>query len=390
MREGWTYKKLGDVCESELGKTLNSAKDKGELHPYLCAVNVLWDKIDISSLKETKFEDSELERYSVKQGDLLVCEGGDIGRAAIWDKDYPILYQNALHRLRFSENILPRFCLMYLMNLKEKGDLDAKYGKGVTIKHLVKSSLLSIPIPVPPLSEQERIVSELDLLSSIIEKKKAQLKEYDKLAQSIFYDMFGDPVTNEKGWEVKRLEDVCYHITDGDHMPPPKSEKGIPFLTIANIDKDTRNLDFSNSFFVPQEYYDNLKEERKARINDLLYTVTGSYGIPVIIRTTRPFCFQRHIALIRPNQEKVLTMFLFNWALCPSVKNEADKVATGIAQKTVGLNSLRQFVVPLPPLSLQQSFASKIEAIERQKALVQQSIVEMQTMFDYTMDKYFG
>ena len=390
MREGWTYKKLGDVCESELGKTLNSAKDKGELHPYLCAVNVLWDKIDISSLKETKFEDSELERYSVKQGDLLVCEGGDIGRAAIWDKDYPILYQNALHRLRFSENILPRFCLMYLMNLKEKGDLDAKYGKGVTIKHLVKSSLLSIPIPVPPLSEQERIVSELDLLSSIIEKKKAQLKEYDKLAQSIFYDMFGDPVTNEKGWEVKRLEDVCYHITDGDHMPPPKSEKGIPFLTIANIDKDTRNLDFSNSFFVPQEYYDNLKEERKARINDLLYTVTGSYGIPVIIRTTRPFCFQRHIALIRPNQEKVLTMFLFNWALCPSVKNEADKVATGIAQKTVGLNSLRQFVVPLPPLSLQQSFASKIEAIERQKALVQQSIVETQTMFDYTMDKYFG
>ncbi|MBQ3629279.1 MAG: restriction endonuclease subunit S [Bacteroidaceae bacterium] len=390
MREGWTYKKLGDVCESELGKTLNSAKDKGELHPYLCAVNVLWDKIDISSLKETKFEDSELERYSVKQGDLLVCEGGDIGRAAIWDKDYPILYQNALHRLRFSENILPRFCLMYLMNLKEKGDLDAKYGKGVTIKHLVKSSLLSIPIPIPPLSEQERIVSELDLLSSIIEKKKAQLKEYDKLAQSIFYDMFGDPVTNEKGWEVKRLEDVCYHITDGDHMPPPKSEKGIPFLTIANIDKDTRNLDFSNSFFVPQEYYDNLKEERKARINDLLYTVTGSYGIPVIIRTTRPFCFQRHIALIRPNQEKVLTMFLFNWALCPSVKNEADKVATGIAQKTVGLNSLRQFVVPLPPLSLQQSFASKIEAIERQKALVQQSIVETKTMFDYTMDKYFG
>jgi len=390
MREGWTYKKLGDVCESELGKTLNSAKDKGELHPYLCAVNVLWDKIDISSLKETKFEDSELERYSVKQGDLLVCEGGDIGRAAIWDKDYPILYQNALHRLRFSENILPRFCLMYLMNLKEKGDLDAKYGKGVTIKHLVKSSLLSIPIPVPPLSEQEHIVSELDLLSSIIEKKNAQLKEYDKLAQSIFYDMFGDPMTNEKGWEVKRLEDVCYHITDGDHMPPPKSEKGIPFLTIANIDKDTRNLDFSNSFFVPQEYYDNLKEERKARINDLLYTVTGSYGIPVIIRTTRPFCFQRHIALIRPNQEKVLTMFLFNWALCPSVKNEADKVATGIAQKTVGLNSLRQFVVPLPPLSLQQSFASKIEAIERQKALVQQSIVETQTMFDYTMDKYFG
>ena len=173
-------------------------------------------------------------------------------------------------------------------------------------------------------------------------------------------------------------------------MPPPKSDKGIPFLTIANIDKDKKILDFSNTFFVPQEYYENLKEERKAIVNDMLYTVTGSYGIPVIIRTTRPFCFQRHIALIRPNQEKVLTAFLFNWALCPSVKEEADKVATGIAQKTVGLNSLRQFVVPLPPLPLQQSFASKIETIERQKALVRQSITEAETLFNSRMDYWFS
>ena len=173
-------------------------------------------------------------------------------------------------------------------------------------------------------------------------------------------------------------------------MPPPKSDEGIPFLTISNVNKDKRELDFSNTFFVPREYYDNLKDERKARINDLLYTVTGSYGIPVIVRSSRPFCFQRHIALLRPIQETVLTSFLFNWALCPSVKEEADNVATGIAQKTVGLNSLRQFSVILPPLSVQQEFAEKVESIERQKALIRQSIDEVQTMFDYTMDKYFG
>ena len=390
MKEGWTYKKLGEVCESELGKTLNSAKDTGKLYPYLCAVNVLWDRIDTSSLKETRFEETELERYSVKKGDLLICEGGDIGRAAIWNKEQPIQYQNALHRVRFNDEVLPRFCLMYLRCLKEKGILDGRYGKGVTIKHLVKSSLLSIPIPVPPLAEQERIVAELDLLSGVIEKKKEQLKAYGQLAQSIFYSMFGDPIDNPKGWETKKLRDVCHHITDGDHMPPPKSDNGIPFLTISNVNKDKQELDFSNTFFVPQEYYDNLKDERKARINDMLYTVTGSYGIPVIVRTSRPFCFQRHIALLKPIQEKVLTSFLFYWALCPSIKEEADSVATGIAQKTVGLNSLRQFNVILPSLSLQQEFAEKVETIERQKALVQQSIDETQTMFDYTMDKYFG
>ena len=109
-------------------------------------------------------------------------------------------------------------------------------------------------------------------------------------------------------WKEYRLDEVCKSIADGDHMPPPKVKRGIPFVTISNI-KDNR-LDLSDTYFVPQEYYDNLKDDRKARINDMLYTVTGSYGIPVIVRTSRPFCFQRHIALLKPIQEKVLTSFL--------------------------------------------------------------------------------
>ena len=130
---------------------MNQSKDKGALLPYLCSVNVLWDKFDFSTLKETRFEDSELERYSVKKGDLLICEGGDIGRAAIWNYDRVIQYQNALHRVRLKDSVLSRFLLLYLKHLKDSGELDSRYGKGVTIKHLVKSSLLSIPIPIPPL-----------------------------------------------------------------------------------------------------------------------------------------------------------------------------------------------------------------------------------------------
>ena len=107
MKQGWEIKKLGEVCESDLGKTLNQSKDTGELHPYLCAINILWDKIDFSTIKQTKFEESELERYSVRKGDLLICEGGDIGRAAIWNKDEAMLYQNALHRVRFDGSVVP-------------------------------------------------------------------------------------------------------------------------------------------------------------------------------------------------------------------------------------------------------------------------------------------
>lgn len=389
MREGWTYKKLGEVCESDLGKTLNSSKDTGEMRPYLCAINILWDKIDFTTLKQTRFEESELERYTVRKGDLLICEGGEIGRAAIWDKDYSIQYQNALHRVRFTDGVAPRFCLYFFMHLKKSGILDGRYGKGVTIKHLVKSSLMSIPIPVAPIENQLSIVAELDKINELISLKKAQLSDLDSLAQIIFYDMFGDPIENEKGWEVKKLEDVCETITDGDHMPPPKSENGIPFITISDINKETREIDFNNTFYVPQDYYDGLKEERKAQVNDLLYTVTGSYGIPVVVKSSMPFCFQRHIALIRPIQEKLLTIFLCWWVLCPSVKGEADRVATGIAQKTVGLNSIRQFSIILPPLPLQQEFAKRIELIEQQKAQISSTIKDLETLLASRMQYWF-
>ena len=244
-------------------------------------------------------------------------------------------------------------------------------------------------IPLPPLSTQLAIVSELDKINELIRLKKEQLKDFDNLAQSLFYEMFGDPVENEKGWEVKKLGEICTDITDGDHMPPPKSESGIPFITISDIDKDTRCLNFENTFYVPEDYYNNLKENRKPQKGDLLYTVTGSYGIPVIVKTDKKFCFQRHIALLRPNKEILSTIFLCYWVLSDGVKFMADKVATGIAQKTVGLNSIRKFSCILPPLPLQQLFAQRIEQIEREKSEVQKSIQDLETLLASRMQYWF-
>ena len=249
--------------------------------------------------------------------------------------------------------------------------------------------LKEIQIPLPPKSTQLSIVSELDKINELIRLKKEQLKDYDNLAQSIFYEMFGDPVENEKKWEVKRLGEVCVKITDGDHMPPPKSESGIPFLTISDINKETRELDFSNTYFVPIEYYNNLKEERKAKLNDVLYTVTGSYGIPVIVKDERQFCFQRHIALIRPQKEVLSTYFLCYWVLSAAVKSIADKVATGIAQKTVGLNSIRRFEIIIPPLPLQHLFAQRIKQIEHQKSEVAKAITDLETLLASRMQHWF-
>jgi len=378
MKEGWEYKKLGEVCQSDLGKTLNQSKDTGDLYPYLCAVNILWDKIDLSTLKQTRFEKTELERYSVRKGDLLVCEGGDIGRAAIWDRDEIIQYQNALHRIRFNGEILPRFCLLYLRNLKQKGILDHKYGKGVTILHLVKSSLLSIPIPIPSTSEQQQIVSELDLLSGVIEKQKAQLEELDKLAQSIFYDMFGDPVTNEKGWENKKVGEIA---------------------TFYNGKAHEKVIDDNGDYILVNAKFIASKGEVIKRTNHQLFPLYKNDIVMVmsdvphgkalascyLIEKDNQYSLNQRICAFR--KYKANPVFLFNVLNRNSYYLRFDD---GNGQTNMRKNEVTNCPIPLPPLSLQQEFAAKVEAIEAMKAKVRQSLKEAETLFNERMDYYFN
>jgi type I restriction enzyme S subunit len=129
-------------------------------------------------------------------------------------------------------------------------------------------------------------------------------------------------------------------------MPPPKVENGIPFITISNINKENYQIDFSNTFKVPDEYYLKIKDNRRPQKGDVLYTVTGSYGIPVIIEENKKFCFQRHIGLIRPKVE-LKSKLLYYWILSPQAKKQADSTATGTAQKTVSLKALRNFMFPI-------------------------------------------
>ena len=167
--DSWEWVHLDNIAISDLGKTLDKAKNTGNFQPYLCSINVYWNGIDLSKVKEARFEDSELPKYLLKKGDLLICEGGEVGRCCVWDKDIPMYYQNALHRVRFYGNINPHYfkCLMELY--KGIGIIEA-HSKGVTIKHLVQKALNSIYFPLPPLSEQHRIVSKIEELLPYIER----------------------------------------------------------------------------------------------------------------------------------------------------------------------------------------------------------------------------
>ena len=158
-------------------------------------------------------------------------------------------------------------------------------------------------------------------------------------------------------WKKVKLKDCCHSISDGDHLPPPKSKSGIPFITIANIDV-TNHIDFGNTMFVPFEYYDNLNDIRKARCNDILYSVVGSFGKPVLIKENIPFAFQRHIAILRPNNEIAESRFLYYIMLSRDFYMQADTVAIGAAQRTISLTALRNMEVELPPMETQHRIAT--------------------------------
>ena len=377
MREGWEYKKLGEVASSELGKTLNKSKDTGKLYPYICAVNVLWDMIDLTILKHAFFEKEEIDRYSVRKGDLLVCEGGDTGRSAIWEKEEPVLYQNALHRVRFTTEMEARFAMYCLWHLKNNGQIDQKYSKGVTIKHLVKSSLLSIELPVPPLSTQQSIVSELDKINELIRLKKEQLKDYYNLAQSIFYEMFGD----EK-YERRKLKNIV-KVKSGQVSPLEDPYCDMVHVGPANIESNTGRLI-------------NLKTAKEENL------ISGKY------------LFDSSMVLyskIRPNLNKV-TIADFEgicsadmYPLIPSksidkkfllfILKQKEFLSYAIANSgranipKINREDLLEYSTILPPLSLQLQFAERLALIEKQKEQISSIIKDLETLLASRMQYWF-
>ena len=163
-------------------------------------------------------------------------------------------------------------------------------------------------------------------------------------------------------WEIKKLADCCVSITDGDHQPPPKAQKGIPFVTISNI-TTANQFDFTNTMYVSEEYYNHLDSKRKPQRGDILYSVVGSFGIPVYIKETIPFVFQRHIAVLRPNHT-ILPQFLYYTMLNRDFYLMADAAAIGAAQRTVSLSALRNMKIAVPPINIQEKIVYLLSAYD--------------------------
>ena len=365
MKEGWTYKKLGEVCRIERGGSPRPIKDYitnnrnglnwikiGDTDPQGKYIYSTKEKIKPEGLKKSRW---------VEEDEFLLSNSMSFGRPYIL-KTNGCIHDGWLVLRDYQKNLFIDFFYYMLLSSNVQKQFKSK-AQGSTVSNLNTDRVASVNVSFPSIEEQQRIVSRLDSAFAHIDERKANAEKQLSEARALFQQALTKAMEPKEGWEEKKMKKIVVSLTDGDHQPPPKSNDGIPFITISNIDKDANRIDFENTFFVPRSYFEGLKKDRIPHEGDVLYTVTGSFGIPVLIDFQKEFCFQRHIALIRPNQNRLSSKFLYYWILSSYATTQAEDTATGTAQRTVSLNSLRNFVITIPPLSEQQRIVSRLDSL---------------------------
>jgi type I restriction enzyme M protein len=367
--------KIEEVCSTSSGGTPLSGKTEyyeGGTIPWLRSGEVGQGEVFHSELfiTEEGLKNSSAKLFAPNTV-LVAMYGATAGEVGILR--FEAATNQAVCGITPDERLRPDF--LYIILKCNKSALIRLAGGGAQ-PNISQKIIREFQIPLPPLEVQKEIVAEIEGCQKVINGARAVL------------DHYRPHIPIDPDWPMTALADVCESITDGDHQPPPKAPEGVPFVTITNIN-DAHELDFTKTFFVPKTYYSSLNASRKPRGGDILYTVTGSYGIPVLVPENISFCFQRHIALIRTGPE-LLNRFLLFLLASPFMLQQGHEAATGVAQKTVSLSSLRRFQIPLPPLATQQAIVAEIEAEQALVAANRELITRFEQKIQATLARVWG
>ena len=370
MRENWTYKKLGEVCtilDSQRKPVTKKDRTKG-IYPYYGASGIQ-DYVD-SYLFEGRF--------------LLVGEDG--AKWCAFDKSAYIIegkswVNNHAHILEISKGTVDTYIEYYLTYKDLSG-----YITGAIVPKLTQKSLVSIPIPIPPLSEQQSIVAELDKINELISLKKAQLKDLDALAQSIFYDMFGDPIENEKGWEVKKYGD-CFAIGAGGTPSKSKNEYwengNIPWIG-SNMCQNCVIKETDGRFITEEGL--NHSSAKLLDVDTVLVALVGATIGKVALLKTKTSTNQ-NVAFIKVNESKD---FISEYVYFHLMNQYSEFLMIGNGDfKMANQAFIKSLSIMTPPLSIQQDFAKRIELIEQQKAQISSTIKDLETLLAARMQYWF-
>ena len=381
MKTAWQIRALGDVCDVVNGGTPKTgvADYWSGSHRWITPAEMgkrLSPYVDDTQRKISDLGLRDSSARMLPPNSVILSSRAPIGHLVI--NTEPMATNQGCKGLVPSEQLDHKFLYYYLSSIVVLLD---DLGTGATFKELSGGKLKEVAVPFPSLPEQQRIVAVLDEAFDGIVIAKANAEKNLQNARALFESELQSVfAAASKSFEMVALSELATDITDGDHMPPPKCKIGVPFITIGNINKKTRKIDFSDTFMVSHEYLKNLKPNRKPKRGDVLYTVTGSFGIPVQVVDDVKFCFQRHIGLVRPKQTTD-SAWLNYLLLTPQAFKQANDGATGTAQKTVSLKVLRGLIVPRVPLPQQREAVAKLDTLlaetQRLESIYQQKLAAL-------------
>ena len=389
MRKGWEYKKLGEIAKCAIGLTYKPENVTEELSGtiVLRSSNIQNSILDFNDIVRVNVPVKEDK--IVKDGDILMCSRNGsirlVGKVA--------LIKNLKERMSYGAfmTIIRSQYNPYLFEYF-KTPAFRQYliaGKTTTVNQITVKMLNNLTIPLPPKSTQLAIVSELDKINELIRLKKEQLKDFDNLAQSLFYEMFGDPVENEKGWEVKKIGDLALVKTGPFGSMLHKEDyicDGIPLVNPVHM-KDFKivpDLDFTISNEKASEL-----ENYLLKSNDVVFARRGDIGrCAIVSEAEQGFICGTGSLFVRFSKE-IESIFIMYIIRCDSFSKHLISKAKGATMLNINSNTIADLRIPLPPLSLQRLFAQRIEQIEREKSEVQKSIQDLETLLASRMQYWF-
>ena len=376
MREGWTYKKLGEVCEIVMGQSPdgNSINENEgiEFHQgKTCFGERFLTHSSLYTSKPAKFAEAN---------SVLLCVRAPVGFPNITKRR--ICIGRGLCSLVGSEEISNMFLFYSLLG---KQGYFEKNSTGSTFKAISSKVISDANIPIPPLSEQQSIVAELDKINELINLKKAQLSDLDNLAQSIFYDMFGDPIENGKGWEVKKLGEITEPTIGLTYKPDNVTSDGTGTIVLRSSNIQNSKLDFEDIVRVNVP----IKDNKYVKDGDILMcSRNGSFRlvgkVAMIHALSEKMSYGAFMTIIRSEYNP----YLFGYFKTTAFREYLIQgKTTTVNQITVQM--LKEIKLPLPPLPLQQDFAKRIELIEQQKAQISSTIKDLETLLASRMQYWF-
>jgi type I restriction enzyme S subunit len=264
----------------------------------------------------------------------------------------------------------------------------SRLASGSTVKNLNIEIVKGIKVSLPPLEEQRRIAAILDKADGVRRKRKEAIRLTEELLKSTFLEMFGDPVTNPKGWEIKKLEEVTTKITDGVHSRPNYTEQGVPFISVKDI--TTGELKFDDCKFISEEDHKKYKKRCNPDMGDILYTKVGAtYGRPALVNVKSEFSLYVSVCLIKPQRDLIFPEFLKEALATPALKSQADRSIKGIGVPDLHLNMIKDFIVPVPPIYKQKEFLEIASKIQFSKESLTSCSQESENLFNSLLQRAF-